>query len=335
MKKILLAVTKDNYPEVITPETEAGIRELGEVVKRDDLKEADDPQTAYVEAIRAARPEIVVTGWGSPTLTMEAYRASPDLAYMCHCAGTVRNYVDRDVLASGLLVSNWGRLPAPTVAEASLMMTLACLRKVSGYVRLLDDGGWGAGEFESASLFGRSVGLHGLGVIAQEFVRLLAPFDCDISAFSPHCPDEVFEELGVAREEDLANLYAANDVVSIHASKTPKNHHIVDADILAGMKDGAVLVNTARGAIIDTEALVEKLEEGTIWAALDVFEQEPLPADSPLRGMRNVLLLPHQAGPTPDWQPRMGRHALENLSRYVAGEDVTDVVTVQKYDLIT
>ncbi|MFO7899469.1 MAG: NAD(P)-dependent oxidoreductase, partial [Planctomycetota bacterium] len=189
--------------------------------------------------------------------------------------------------------------------------------------------------FTGESLFGRKVGLQGLGVIGQEFVRLLGPFGCDVSAYSPHCPDEVFERLGVRRQADLAALYAENDVISIHASNTPENRHIVNAEILAGMKDGAVLVNTARGAIIDTGALIEKLKERTVWAALDVYEQEPLPEDSPLRGMRNALLLPHQGGPTPDWRPRMGEHALENLTRYVAGEEVTDIVTLRKYDLIT
>ncbi|MFO7898952.1 MAG: hypothetical protein R6V58_07820, partial [Planctomycetota bacterium] len=142
MTKMLLAVTKENYPDVIAPETEAKIMALGDVVKRDDLKEADDPGAAYVEAIQDAQPEVIITGWGTPTLTTEGYRASPGLKYLCHCAGTVRRIVDRDVLAAGLLVSNWGRLPAPTVAEAALMMTLAGLRKVSGFVRLLDDGGW-------------------------------------------------------------------------------------------------------------------------------------------------------------------------------------------------
>jgi phosphoglycerate dehydrogenase-like enzyme len=339
MKKILLAVTEDNYGTVITPEVETKIKALGEVVQRKDLRakrpDGADPERAYAEAVSEVQPEIIVTGWGTATLTADAWRAGPPPAYLCHCAGTVRRIVAREVLEAGLLVSNWGRLPAPTVAEAALMMTLAGLRKASGYVRLLDRGGWRSDEFDSRSLFGRKVGVQGLGVIAQEYVRLLGPFDCDVSAYSPHCPDDAFERLGVRRETDLARLYAENDVISVHASNTPENHHIVNREILNGMKDGAVLVNTARGAILDEAALVDKLKEGRIWAALDVFETEPLPEDSPLRGLKNVLLLPHQAGPTPDWRPRMGEHALENLTRYVSGEKVTDVVTLRKYDLIT
>jgi len=337
MKRILLAVTEDNYPSVIEPAVEAKIKALGDVVQRKDLKATRDhnPIEEYAEAVAETQPEILVTGWGSPTLTMTAYQASPGLRYLCHCAGTVRKIVAREVIEAGLLVSNWGPLPARTVAEAALMMTLAGLRKVSGFVRTIDAGGWRDDDFTGASLFERKVGVQGLGVIAQEFVRLLEPFGIEISAYSPHCPDEVFEQLGVRRETSLAKLYSENDVVSIHASNTPDNYHVVNAEVLDGMKDGAVLVNTARGAIIDEPALAEKLKEGTIWAALDVYEEEPLPEGSPLRGLTNVLLMPHQGGPTADRRKDMGRHALENLTRYINGEDVTDVVDLRKYDLIT
>jgi phosphoglycerate dehydrogenase-like enzyme len=330
MTKILLAVTADNYGTVIPPDVESELLGLGDVVQRKDLGEPE----AYHAAIAGVQPEVIVTGWGTATLTLDAYRSAPPLTYLCHCAGTVRRLIERDVLAAGLLVSNWGAIPARTVAEASLMMTLAALRRVSSCVRVMDGGGWG-GDLRGATLFGRTVGLHGLGVIAQDFVRLLGPFGCPISAYSPHCPDEVFERLGVRRETDLRRLYAENDVVSIHASNTPENHHIVDAEMLASMKDGAVLVNTARGAIIDEAALPAELARGRIWAALDVYEIEPLPEDSPLRGMTNVLLMPHKGGPTQDERPRMGRHALANLKRYLAGEEVEDVVSLRKYDLIT
>jgi phosphoglycerate dehydrogenase-like enzyme len=101
------------------------------------------------------------------------------------------------------------------------------------------------------------------------------------------------------------------------------------------MKDGAVLVNTARGAVIDTDALVAELKKGRIHAALDVFEKEPLPADHPLRGLENCMLLPHCGGPTPDRRVDMGRQGLRNLKRYLAGEAVEFVVTPAKYDLIT
>ncbi len=333
MKRILMAVAESNFPRVITPDVLARIKALGEVIQRTDLPPG--AADAYIEVLREAQPEILVTCWGSPKLTMDAWRACPGLKYLCHCAGTVRGVVDREGIAAGLLVTNWGRTIAHSVAEGALTMTLAALRKVSGYVRLLERGGWQASDFEGEGLFGQKIGLHGFGAIAQEYARLLEPFGCEISAYSPHCPDDVLARYGVRRETDLARLYAANRVVSVHASKTAENFHAVNAEILAGMQDGAILVNTARGAVIDEAALLAELRKGRIWAALDVFEKEPLPADSPLRTLPNCLVLPHCAGPTPDRRQDMGRHALENLTRYVNGQPVTDIVTAEKYDLIT
>lgn len=174
-----------------------------------------------------------------------------------------------------------------------------------------------------------------IGVIAQELVKLLVPFKCDIATYSPHAPDNVLEEYGVRRTSDLATLYAENHIISVHASNTPENRHIVNAEVLAGMHDGAVLVNTARGAIIDTDALIAELQKERIFASLDVYEEEPIPVDSPLRGLRNVHLTCHTAGPTPDRMVDFGDAAVDNIRRYIEGEELTNVVTPEKYDLIT
>jgi phosphoglycerate dehydrogenase-like enzyme len=139
----------------------------------------------------------------------------------------------------------------------------------------------------------------------------------------------------VERVGDLKALYASNDVISIHTGNTPENFHIVNAGILGAMQDGAVLVNTARGAIIDTDALVAELRRGRIFAALDVFEEEPLPEDSPLRGLENCLLIPHQAGPTSDRMVDTGRLCIDNIRRYLAGEEPINQLTPARYDSMT
>jgi phosphoglycerate dehydrogenase-like enzyme len=215
------------------------------------------------------------------------------------------------------------------------MMTLAALRKITWYIPYMQDGGYWNPPVQGDSLFERKVGLHGLGGIAQEFVKLLKPFGCDISAYSPNCPDEVLTELGVKRQNDLAALYAENDVVSVHAALTEKTRGMVTKEILSGMQENAVLVNTARGAVIDEAALTDLVLAGKIWAALDVFENEPLAADSPLRNCDRCLVMPHVAGPTLDRMRDMGLQALANLTRYVNGEEVLDTISARKYDLMT
>ena len=253
---------------------------------------------------------------------------------MAHLTGTVRRILDKECIEKGLLVTNWGGLIGPTVAEGALMAILSCLRRTTHIAFLMHrDKGWQ--DRDEESLFKKKVGLHGFGIIAQNLVKLMLPFDCDISAYSPHAPDELLQEYGVRRETDLTRLYSDNRVLSCHASNTPENHHIVDADILAAIQDGAVFVNTARGGVIDTEALVAELKTGRIYASLDVYEEEPLPADSPLRGLLNCQLTCHSAGPTPDSMIDIGQAAIDNIERYIKGEPLERLVDADKYELIT
>ncbi len=291
-------------------------------------------EAIYSSTLQETQAQIVITGWGSPRLTVRALEENPQLEYMCHLTGTVRHFIEREALEMGLLVTNWGNLVGPTVAEGALVGILSCLRRTTEVDFLMHrDKGWRGRQEES--LFHQRVGLHGFGTIAQNLVKLLQPFQCEISTYSPHAPDEVLAQYRVGRVTDLKTLYAGNHIISIHASNTPENYHIVNADVLTAMEDGAILVNTARGAIVDTDALVTELKTGRIYASLDVYEKEPLPEDSPLRGLLNCHLTCHTAGPTEDRMVDMGDGAIENIRRYIQGEPVERVVDLQKYDLIT
>jgi len=334
---ILVAVTEDQLGSVFDDALRADLEGLGEVTWRGDLDLKQTDSAAYAKALADAQAEIVLTFWGSPKLTPEVTAANPQLTYLCHLAGTLQKIVDRDVLAAGFLVTNWGKVISRVCAEASLMMMLCGLRLATAVtLKMHTEGAWREiGDETPRSLFERRVGLHGFGAIARELVTLLRPFDVTISACSPHAPDEAFEALGVTRVDDLKTLYAENDVVSIHTGKTAANYHIVNAEILAAMPDGAVLVNTARGEIIDTDALVAELKTGRLHAALDVFEGDELPADSPLRGLPNCQLWPHWGCPTPDRLIDCGRHAVANVRRYLAGEPPIDQITAERYDTMT
>jgi len=310
------------------------LRVLGEVIVRTDLQVNRDDD-AYNALIVELRPRVLVTGWGTPKLRAETVRSVPELKYMCHATGSIRANIEKEAMEAGLLVSNWGRVGARPVAEGALMMILASLRHAWPHNRRMHQERAWPRDLGGETLFGRRVGLHGLGYIAQELVKLLQPFGCRLSAYSPHCPDDVFQEYGVQRVTDLKSLYAGNDVISVHASKTPETFHIVNAEILAAMPDGAHLVNTARGAVIDERALAEELKTGRIWAALDVYEKEPLPEDSPLRGLDNCLLFAHMGGEVDGGSSGIGPYAVENIERFFRGEPVEAVVPASKYDLMT
>lgn len=335
MVNILVTLREEQYGDILDEESFAKLCELGKVVSETNLPR--DQEEPFLDALKRHQAEVVLTCWGSPRLTLKVYRANPQLKYMCHAAGTVRPYLDRECIEAGLRVTNWGTVIARSVAEAALMMILSCLRRTTLLqMELHVRKGWHPrGRLEAEGLFHQRVGLVGLGAIAQELVKLLAPFDCEVGAYSPHCPDEVFEQLGVKRVKTLTELFRTSRVISVHASNVPANHHIINAEVLACLKDGGVLVNTARGAVINTEDLIVELKKKRLWAALDVFEEEPLPKDSPLRGLENCQLIPHMAGPTADRRVDMGKLAVENIGCYVRGEELLYPVTAEKYDLIT
>lgn len=310
------------------------LRQLLNLTIRNDMR---FDEQGYSDAVAQSKAEIVITGWNSPLLTQGVIDQNPQLQYMCNVTGGVRSMVTREVVANNFRVTNWGHLIGPTVAEAALMAMLACLRKtVRVAFWMHQEKGWkGNGLPEVESLFYQKVGLHGFGNIAQILVKLIAPFQCDVSAYDPYVDDEIFRANGVRRIDDLQTLYAQNKIVSIHAPKTDETYHVVNAKILSAMQDGSILINTARGALIDIDALIARLQTGRILASLDVYEHEPLPEDSPLRGLLNCQLSPHTGGPTPDRMVDFGRAALSNLQLYSRGETVQHVVDLRTYDLIT
>ena len=331
---ILIAGNKEFFPRMFVAAARAKLESLGRVKYRFDLN-SQSVQSAYSKALKASEAEVVVTGWDSPFLSYATYLENPQLKYLCHVAGGVRSFVDQGAIEAGLIVTNWGDRIARNVAEGALMMILAALRRVAFHqVEMHVRKGWGR-EAMPEGLFYQRVGLLGLGAIAREVINFLKPFECQVYAFDPHVPDDVFHALNVIRLNSAQRLFETCRIISIHASKLDENYHIVNRDILSRLEEGGLIVNTARGSIIDTEALIAELKTGRLHAALDVFEEEPLSDNSELRGLENCLLIPHQAGPTPDRWVDMGNLAVENIENYIAGRDIKYIVTPERFKLMT
>jgi len=222
------------------------------------------------------------------------------------------------------------------VAECSLLLILAALRRVGNWsVEMRTNGKWKTGRHpDTLSLFGRRVGLHGLGAISRDLVKLLKPFNVQLSAYSPSVPDEMFEQLGVRRSETLEDLFSTADVLVELAPGKPSNHHLVGDDLLGLLPDQAVFVNLGRGMVVDEAALVRASQRG-LHIALDVYETEPLPVDSPLRRLDNITLLPHLGGPTPDRRRDCGALALQNLENYLNSKPLTNLIDLNTYDRAT
>jgi phosphoglycerate dehydrogenase-like enzyme len=239
------------------------------------------------------------------------------------------------LFVDGALVTNWGTSISRTIAEAALMMILGCLRRVRPAQEELHNRRGYRSVPKAHSLFERSVGLYGFGAIARELVQLLKPFQVQIRAYDPYVPSECFVEYGVEQVTSLEVLFGECDIISLHAAKTPETFGVVNKKMLDLLPDDGVIVNTSRGSLVNEADLAEQLRAGRLWAALDVYEPEPIAADSPLRGQERILLFPHSAGPTEDRLIDMGRLAVGNIRRYLTGEPVLHRVTTAQYDLMT
>ncbi len=225
-----------------------------------------------------------------------------------HCRALVRygvGYDTIDVPAASdhnLVVVNIPDFCLPEVANHALALMLDCAKKITRQDKWIRTGAWVDGGSSRAPflspmgpIHGETVGLVGFGQIAREFHRRLVPLDVHVIASDPYVPAERAAALGVEMVS-LEDVMRQSDYISIHTPLLPDTHHMINAAMIALMKPTAYLINTSRGPVVDEAALIAALQDGKIaGAGLDVFEVEPLPKDSPLMAMENVVLVPHTA----------------------------------------
>ena len=216
---------------------------------------------------------------------------------------------------------------AASVADHTIGLMLAVMKRMCVGDARVRAGDWlEPGLYEKGrDLNGATVGLIGYGAIAQVVARRLSGFDCEVLYTRRSGPLD-----GHAGHVPFDELIARSDVISLHAPLTDATRHLINADTIARMKKGAFLVNTARGGVVDQEALLAALQSGQIGGAgLDVFDPEPLPQDHPLRSAPNTVLTPHMSGGTLDNLARIVGHWAENVRKHADGValDAGDVVT--------
>jgi D-3-phosphoglycerate dehydrogenase/(S)-sulfolactate dehydrogenase len=224
----------------------------------------------------------------------------------------------------GVIVTTTPGVNRHAVADWALALILCCARKVPENLAEVRRGAWG--RHEGMDLAEKILGVVGLGTIGKEVAKRAKAFGMRLLAFDLVQDRPFAEGQGIAYVS-LEDLLRQSDFVSIHCFLNEATRHLINAERLALMKPTAFLINTARGGIVDTQALCQALQVKRIaGAGLDVFEGEPLQADSPLRGLENVYLAPHCAGSTADARKRSGAMAAENLIRGLRGERPEGIV---------
>ena len=218
----------------------------------------------------------------------------------------------------GIFVGRTVGSNARTVAETAISFVIADSKNLFDSISNTRNHGWN--KMTGYEIQGRTIGIIGFGLAGKHYAELLRPFAVDVIAYDPGVSAEAMAEIGV-RKATLEEVFAQSDVLSLHAPELPSTRHIVNRETLASMKDGAILINTARGSLVDEEALVEALESGKLrYAAIDVVSQEPMKSDNPLLKTRKCIITPHIA-----WAPVESRQRLmdcveENIRAYLMGQ---------------
>lgn len=328
--QILSTLPEGEIRETLIPqELRRQIEELGDVTWNPNSRQFTSTELRE----RLNKTDILISGWGCPILDEDVLSKADDLQLVTHIGGSVARLTTQELYDSGVIVCSAIEEMGRFVAEGILAYMLSSLRDIPAFDSELKSGGWHRKQERLETLFEKQVGFVGLGTVGRALLDLLDPFGVEVSIYDPYVSSEELADHNNARMSDLESVLSTSEIVSIHAAKTKETLHMIDAERLNLLPDGCLLVNTARGAIINEEDLITELQTGRIFAALDVFEQQPLPADSELRSLNNVVIGPHKAGaPT---RERMTEAMIAEIERFIADEPLQHKISRRRAELMT
>ena len=310
--KPIVAIPSDDPPQCQGSPWLAKLSERAEVRLFTDRPADFEEQ---IERVRGARA--IINSRSYIQWQREAIERLPELGHITVC-GIGTDSIDLVAAReNGVKVSNIPGKTAPVVAEHSFALMWAIAKQVTWYMDSMRAGMWT--KMDGMFLAGKTVGIIGTGNIGAEMARLCRAVGMNVIAWTFNPSDERAARLGVEFVE-FSELLARSDVISIHIQQTPESYHMIGEPELAMMKAGALLVNVARGPIVDEVALVNALNSGHLGgAALDVFEEEPLPENHPLLDCEHAILTPHIADMTPEGLDLLNQGVVENTLAFLNG----------------
>ena len=321
--RILLSIPDAEFSPFFPASTLAALHELGEVT----VVAPADLQSPRAFAKAAGDAEVAITAWGFPRLDAGRLALAPKLRCVLHAASSVHFLVSDAFWEAGIPISQSGAAMAPAVAEHSLTFTLVLLRRIERLDHSLRSGAmWDEARTvrRAREISGATIGVVGASRTGRRYIEACMALGAEISIYDPYlAPGDPL----ASRSTTLEALFAGSDVVAVHAPDTPETRGLIGEDQLALLKDGAAFVNTARSTVVDMDALYAAVSSGRIDAALDVFDDEPLPADDRWRHLPNALLTPHIAGATVESRRRAGLIVVDELRRFLANQPMEHAIT--------
>lgn len=330
-RKLLYLPPVTLSPQILSARARDILNELGDVI----WNESDRNYTPEELAELLPGTEAIVTSWGSPIFTRELLAVADKLKIVGHAAGSIKHLMPREGYERGILVLSAAPVIADAVAEFTLWAMLSMQLDFYRYEKRMkverswrrESDGWGH------ELYGKRVGIIAVGMVGRRVVKLLEPFLCDVIVFDPYLDDLAAQDLGV-RKVSLQELMSTSDIVSNHAPATPETKKMIGAEQFQAMKNNALFVSSASSWTVNSDALLAELRTGRIRAVLDVFDEEPLPSESPFRDLDNVFLTPHVAGGTTETYERLVEVVVDDMVRIFAGQPSQLAVTWERLSIM-
>jgi alpha-galactosidase len=307
--------------------TEDDLAKLREMLDLDT-----DRMVTSLDALSAeerARTEVLVTGWGAPDLGPAELDELPALRAVVHWGGGV-GFLDPSTADRGIAVSSARAANAIPVAQFTVAMIVLAAKEAfwasrayGAEQRFIDR----EGELAHTGLYRSTIGIVGASTIGSMTMEMLKDYEVDVLVYDPYLSVERAAALGAEIVDDLGELARRSTIMSIHTPDLPELRGMISRDVLAALPDGATVINTARGRLVDQDALVEELQSGRIRAILDVTHPDVLPAGHPLYTLPNVFLTPHLAGSTGSELRRLGAAATQEVERLVTGQSFRHPIT--------
>ncbi len=332
MKILVTAPSTEYFTRYFPQHVLERLSSIGEVTR--NPHERNYTRQELAEAL--VGQDIVITHWGTPQIDAALLSKAPNLKLLAHAAGTVAHIASEAFYEQGIPVLSANSIMADYVAEATIGYLIAAAHKMPQLDRVIRADCWEAkaNAGKQRSLLGSTVGVIGLGTIARRLLDMLAAFRCRVFVFDPYASEDALDKWPFAEFCDFKTAMS-QPFVTVHAAQTPETWHMVDGEALALIPDDGIIVNSSRGSLIDTQALIRELETGRIYAVLDVFEQEGSGLLPPklLELSHNTLLQPHMAAAPVTFEMTEG--IIEDIQRFLNNEPLRLRVSLAQYRLMT
>ena len=327
---VAVSIGQKYYPRLFNELSWQMLADFAEVIHHP----GQEPATKQDLIALLPKADAVITSWEVAQLDADVVASAPNLKVMVHMGGSVKRFASDAVYEKGITVLSARSALAVDVAECALGFILAGMKRIWPLAKTVREGGWRESPYwPSREIHRKTVGVVGASFVGRHLIELIRPFEpARVLLYDPFVSQEEARKMGVILS-DLDVLCAECDILSLHAPLTPATQHMLNASRLQSMKDNALIVNTARGGLIDEPALIAELQKGRFFAFLDVTDPEPPAVDSPLRTLDNVVVTPHIAGCIEDCS-RLSELAADELRLFFDGNPSSNLVTQDMYNRI-